>query len=144
MGWDFYEEITVKSYATKRAAVKFGKALTVQPLLIISFSQLRWFGPVSWLPQAIFPLRCAIAQHHQTICVVKSHSRAFGTFQIYRNIVYCISSARVAGTRICGAGVRTRRTMRAVRARVELGVGQARYKKFFVRGIECCLNACDV
>ena len=31
---------------------------------------------------ALFPLRCATAQHHQTICAVLSHSRALATFQI--------------------------------------------------------------
>jgi len=32
--------------------------------------------------RTIFPLRCATAQHHQTICAVKYHSRAFATFRI--------------------------------------------------------------
>jgi len=32
--------------------------------------------------RAVFPLRCAAAQHHQTICAVLSHSRALPTCSI--------------------------------------------------------------
>jgi len=31
--------------------------------------------------RAIFPLKCANAHYHQTICAVKSPSRALATFQ---------------------------------------------------------------
>ena len=34
--------------------------------------------------RAKFPLRCETAQYHQTICAVKSRSRALATFYIYK------------------------------------------------------------
>jgi len=40
---------------------------------------------------AVFPLKCATAQYHQTICVVLLHSRELLTFQIYHCIGMYIS-----------------------------------------------------
>jgi len=36
----------------------------------------------------VFPIRCTNTQYHQTICTVKSHSRALATFFSKFNIVY--------------------------------------------------------
>jgi len=69
--------------------------------------------------------------------------------QMFRKLTsYCMRTrvlrgagqpARVAGTRICGAGAGTRTAFRAGagQVRVELAAGRARDEKFFVRVNEC-------